>query len=85
MEWREPLLDLVEELCKAIACTTRAKRGQVRICPALLLALPIIVISLVAAFAAFTIGVLLPAIPVILVLALIWYLIRPQPQALVRT
>jgi hypothetical protein len=51
----------------------------------LLIALPVIVISLIAASAALVAGVLLPALPVILLFALLWYLVRPQPQALVRS
>jgi hypothetical protein len=48
------------------------------------ISLPVIIISMIAAAAAFVAAMLLPLAPVVLLVALIWYLVRPEPQALVR-
>ena len=48
------------------------------------ISLPLILISIVAAVAAVIAAFVLPLIPFILLLALIWYLVRPEPQALAR-
>ena len=50
-----------------------------------LLSLPLIIISLIAAAAAVVAGLLLPLIPFVLLFALIWYLIRPESNALGRS
>ena len=50
----------------------------------LLISVPFIIISLVAALAAVVAGLLLPLLPLVLLVAVIWYFFRPQPQALVR-
>lgn len=53
----------------------------------LLVAVPAIVVAAIAAFAAIiAIGtaLLVPLIPIAFLLAVIWYLIRPEPHALVR-
>jgi hypothetical protein len=50
----------------------------------LLLALPIIVLSLLAGLAAAAAALFLPLLPFVLLAVLLWYLIRPESQALVR-
>jgi hypothetical protein len=49
----------------------------------MLLAVPVALIGLAAAAIALLFGVLIPAIPLIVLGALLWYLVRPQPRALV--
>ena len=48
----------------------------------MLVALPVVLIAVMATVAA---ALLIPIVPVALLLALIWYLLRPQPGALVRS
>ena len=49
-----------------------------------LLAVPLVLLGLLAAFIAMVFGVLIPAIPLIVLVALFWYLVRPEPAPLVR-
>ena len=44
-----------------------------------LLAVPLVLLGLLAAALAMIFGVLIPAIPLILLVALFWYLVRPEP------
>jgi hypothetical protein len=48
-----------------------------------LIALPVIAISLLAALAAAAVALLVPLLPLVVLAALVWYLIRPESQALV--
>lgn len=50
-----------------------------------LLALPLALLGLAAAAIALVFGVLIPAIPLIFLAALFWYLVRPEPTHLVRS
>jgi hypothetical protein len=45
-----------------------------------LIALPILLVMFVVAAVAVATAVLIPAIPLIFLIALIWYLVRPEPQ-----
>ena len=47
-----------------------------------LIALPILVIGLGIATIAVIASVLIPAIPLLLLIAVVWYLVRPQPTVL---
>jgi hypothetical protein len=47
---------------------------------AALLAVPFAMLGLLAAAVALIFGVLIPAIPLILLVALFWYLVRPEPS-----
>ena len=49
-----------------------------------LLAVPLILLGLLVAAVAVVFGVLIPAIPLILLAALFWYLVRPEPARLAR-
>jgi hypothetical protein len=49
-----------------------------------LLAVPLALLGLVVAAIALLFGVLIPAIPIIFLVALFWYLVRPEPGRLVR-
>ena len=49
-----------------------------------LLALPLLVIGLVIGAIAFTAAMLIPAIPLLFLVALVWFLVRPEPQVLAR-
>jgi hypothetical protein len=51
----------------------------------MLIALPLIVIGLALAFVVAAVAIVLPLVPFILLIALIWYLIKPDPHALART
>ena len=50
----------------------------------MLLALPLLVIGLVIGAIAFTVAMLIPAIPLLFLVALVWFLVRPEPQVLAR-
>jgi hypothetical protein len=45
-----------------------------------LLAVPFVLLGLLAAAIAMVFGVLIPAIPLIFLVALLWYLVRPEPS-----
>ena len=45
-----------------------------------LIALPILVVVFAVVAVAMATAVLVPAIPLILLIALVWYLVRPEPQ-----
>ena len=49
-----------------------------------LLAVPFVLLGLLAAAIAMIFGVLIPAIPLIFLAALFWYLVRPEPAPLAR-
>ena len=49
-----------------------------------LLAVPLVLLGLLVAAVAVIFGVLIPAIPLILLAALVWYLVRPEPTRLAR-
>src|SRR5688572_2223811 len=49
-----------------------------------LLAVPFALLGLLVAAVAMIFGVLIPAIPLILLVALFWYLVRPEPTRLAR-
>jgi hypothetical protein len=49
-----------------------------------LLAVPFALLGLLVAAVAMIFGVLIPAIPLILLVALFWYLVRPEPTPLAR-
>ena len=49
-----------------------------------LLAAPLVLLGLLGAAVAGVFGVLIPAIPLILLAALFWYLVRPEPTRLAR-
>ena len=48
------------------------------------LAAPLFLLGLIVAVIALVFGVLLPALPLILLVALFWYLVRPEPARLAR-
>jgi hypothetical protein len=50
----------------------------------MLIALPLLVVGLVIGAIAFTAAMLIPAIPLLFLVALVWFLVRPERQALAR-
>jgi hypothetical protein len=52
--------------------------------PLFLAKVPLFLLGLIVAAIALVFGVLLPALPLILLVALFWYLVRPEPATLAR-
>jgi hypothetical protein len=50
----------------------------------MLAAVPLVLLGLIAAALALAFGVFVPALPIIFLGALLWYLVRPEPTPLVR-
>jgi hypothetical protein len=49
-----------------------------------LVAVPFVLLGLIVGVIALIFGVLIPALPLILLAALLWYLVRPEPTRLAR-